>query len=135
MAPKRMEARPRTTEELAEERAVREHFANRPSIQALIERGDIDPERIMTGSAEESLLRILVALNEARRSLGLSLSEVARRSGIDLATLNQWEGGKDPNPTFETLSRYAEALGLRLELSLIEVETPAPAEKWSLLGG
>jgi DNA-binding phage protein len=127
MAPKRIKARPRTAEELAEEQAVREHFAGRPSIQTLIERGEIDPERTMTGAAEESLVRILGVLKQARQDRGLSLSEIGRRSGIDLAALSRLEGGKNPNPTFETLSRYAEALGLRLELSLSEVETPAPS--------
>jgi DNA-binding phage protein len=122
MAPKRIKARPRTAEELAEERAVRVHFEDRPSIQALIERGEIDPERIMTTAAEESLLQILEALTQARQARGLSLAEVARRSGIESAALSRLGGDKDPNPTFETLSRYAEALGLRLELSLVEAE-------------
>jgi transcriptional regulator with XRE-family HTH domain len=81
----------------------------------------------MTGAAEESLVRILGVLKQARQDRGLSLSEIGRRSGIDLAALSRLEGGKNPNPTFETLSRYAEALGLRLELSLSEVETPAPS--------
>ena len=57
----------------------------------------------------------------------LSLSEVSRRSGIDLASPSRLEGGKNPNPTFETLSRYAEALGLRIDLSLTEVDVPVPS--------
>lgn len=78
----------------------------------------------MTLSAEESLLKGLIELREARQTRGLSLSEVSRRSGIDLASLSRLEGGKNPNPTFETLSRYAQALGLRLELSLVENDVP-----------
>jgi DNA-binding phage protein len=99
-------------------------FQDRPTIQTLIERGEIGPERIMTRSAEESLLKGLIELREAREVRGLSLSEISRRSGIDLASLSRLEGGKNPNPTFETLSRYAQALGLRLELSLVEDEVP-----------
>ena len=124
MALKRIKARPRTAEEIAEEERVRETFRDRPSIRTVIERGEIDPERIMTGSAEESLLKGLVDLKRARQERGLSLSEIARRSGIDLASLSRLEGGKNPNPTFETLSRYADALGLRLELSLVETGVP-----------
>ena len=124
MALKRIKARPRTAEEIAEEERVRETFRDRPSIRTLIERGEIDPERIMTGSAEESLLKGLVELKRARQDCGLSLSEISRRSGIDLASLSRLEGGKNPNPTFETLSRYADALGLRLELSLVETGVP-----------
>jgi DNA-binding Xre family transcriptional regulator len=127
MALKRIKARPRTAEEIAEEERVRETFRDRPSIQTLIERGEIDPERIMTRSAEESLLKGLVELKRARQDRGLSLSEISRRSGIDLASLSRLEAGKNPNPTFETLSRYADALGLRLELSLVEAGAPVPS--------
>ena len=84
---------------------VRELFANRPSVKSLIDRGEIDSERITTGTAEESLLETLGALEKARQSQGLSLTEIARRSGIDLASLSRLEAGKNPNPTFETLSR------------------------------
>jgi DNA-binding phage protein len=124
MSPKRIKAQPRTAEELAEEQLVRELFRDRPSVETLIERGEIDPERILTGAAEESLFKGLIELKQARQARGLSLSEVARRSGIDLASLSRLEGGKNPNPTFETLSRYAEALGLRLVLSLTEIDVP-----------
>ena len=124
MSLKRIKARPRTAAEIAEEEQVRETFRDRPSLPTLIERGEIDPERIMTRSAEESLLRGLVELKRARRDRGLSLSEISRRSGIDLASLSRLEAGKNPNPTFETLSRYADALGLRLELSLMETGVP-----------
>ena len=113
MSLKRIKAQPRTAEELAEEQRVRQLFQDRPSVKTLIERSEIDPERIMTGTAEESLLKALSALSHARQSRGLSLSEIARRSGIDLASLSRLETGKNPNPTFETLSRYADAMGLR----------------------
>jgi DNA-binding phage protein len=124
MALERIKARSRTAEEIAEEEQVRATFRDRPSLQTLIERGEIDPERIMTLAAEESLLKGLIALKRARQDRGLSLSEVSRRSGIDLASLSRLEAGKNPNPTFETLSRYADALGLRLELTLVENGAP-----------
>jgi transcriptional regulator with XRE-family HTH domain len=57
-----------------------------------------------------------------RQTRGLSLSEISRRLGIDLASLSRLEGRKNPNPTFETLSRYAEALGLRPSISLCEID-------------
>jgi transcriptional regulator with XRE-family HTH domain len=122
MALKRIKAQPRTAEEIAEEQRVRDLFGDRPSVKTLIERGEIDPDRIMTGTAEESLLKALSALKRARQTCGQSLSEIARRSGIDLSSLSRLETGKNPNPTFETLSRYADALGLRVELSLVDIE-------------
>jgi len=122
-----MKTQPRTAREITDEQQVRDLFQSRPSVESLIECGEIDPERIMTGTAEESLLKTLIALQTARQSRGLSLTEIACRSGIDLASLSRLEAGKNPNPTFETLSRYAAALGLRLELSLVEVKDLAPA--------
>jgi DNA-binding phage protein len=131
MAPKRIKARSRTPEEKSGDCEVRELFEDRPPIETLIERGEIDPERIMTGAAEEALVKILIALRQARLDRGLGLGDVAKRSGIDPAALCRLEGGKNPNPTFETLSRYAESLGLKLELSLVEVERPAGAKSRS----
>ena len=61
----------------------------------------------MTGAAEETLLMSLVTLKAERNRLGLSLDDVARMSGIAIASLSRLEGGRNPNPTFETLSRYA----------------------------
>ncbi|MGO9470515.1 MAG: helix-turn-helix domain-containing protein [Isosphaeraceae bacterium] len=117
---KRIKTHQRTAAEIADEQRVRDLFQNRPSVQSLIDCGEIDRDRVTTGTAEESLLKTLSALQRARQSRGLSLTEIARRSGIDLACLSRLEGGKNPNPTFETLSRYAAALGLRLELSLVD---------------
>jgi DNA-binding Xre family transcriptional regulator len=117
---KRIKASPRSANEIAEEEQVRQTFRDRPSMKTLIERGEIESDRIMTLAAEESLLKGLFDLKQAREDRGLSLSEISRRTGIDLASLSRLESGKNPNPTFETLSRYAQALGLRLELSLVE---------------
>jgi transcriptional regulator with XRE-family HTH domain len=40
------------------------------------------------------------------------------RTGIDSANLSRIENGLVPNPTVETLARYAEALNRELVLSL-----------------
>ena len=50
----------------------------------------------------------------------MSLTDLADRSGIALATLSRLEAGKNPNPTFETLSRIATALGLELKLDVVD---------------
>jgi DNA-binding phage protein len=124
---KRIKAGPQTAEEVAEEEQVRATFRGRPNMKALIESGEIDSDRIMTLAAEESLLKGLLDLKQAREHRGLSLSEISRRSGIDLGSLSRLESGKNSNPTFETLSRYAQALGMRLELSLVDSQVPTSA--------
>ena len=61
------------------------------------------------------------SLRQARESAGLSLDEVALRSGIDKAQLSRLENGKVHDPRSSTLSRYARAIGKRLAWSLEEI--------------
>jgi len=65
----------------------------------------------------------LSALRQQRESAGLSLDEVASRSGIDKAQLSRLENGKVQDPRPSTLSRYARAIGKRLALSLEDIES------------
>jgi hypothetical protein len=53
------------------------------------------------------------ALRQERQRMGVTLTEVSRRSGIDLGALSRLENGHQTNPTLETLSRYAAAIGKR----------------------
>ena len=50
-------------------------------------------------------------LRKVRQARGLSVSEVARRAGIDRRHLGKIEGGEIPSPGVETVSRIARALG------------------------
>jgi predicted transcriptional regulator len=60
----------------------------------------------------------LKMLKAERQAQGLSLSDVERRTGIGRAALSRLENETEPNPTVATLTRYAEALGKRLVVSL-----------------
>ena len=64
---------------------------------------------------------LLKQLKSAREEKGLSLSDVSERTGMDRAALSKLESGERPNPTVSTLVRYADAVGMRLEVSLIDV--------------
>jgi transcriptional regulator with XRE-family HTH domain len=55
-------------------------------------------------------------LKQARESSGLTLAQVSKRTGMDQATLSRLENGRQPNPTIDTLWRYAHAVGRRLVL-------------------
>ncbi len=113
-------ARRRTPEGLAEIERVRQQFADHPSRDELIHRGDIDPERTLTGDGRLALLRVLAELKRVRSERGLSLADIADRSGIDRAAISRLESGKNPNPTFETVARYAAALGVRVRVVVEE---------------
>lgn len=102
-----------TAEEAAKYRAVREQVAE--ELPELIARHH---QRVAALDKIEELLKQLRAAREER---GLSLGDVSERSGMDRSALSKLESGDRPNPTVETLVRYADAVGLRLEVSLIDV--------------
>lgn len=111
-------------EERARQKAVREKFQReRPSLQQLVESGD-SPPPIPMGLYIE--LRLALAeLNRVREAAGLSLADVAERSGIDKAALSRLENGVHDNPTVETLMRYAAAVGKKLTWSLQDLPAGA----------
>jgi predicted transcriptional regulator len=68
--------------------------------------------------------RVQVAVRDAfrllkaeRQALGLSLSDVEKKTGIGRSALSRLENETEPNPTVVTLTRYAEALGKQLVVS------------------
>jgi len=83
------------------------------------ETGNIATTRDPHGPGE--VHSFIAELRRQREARGLSLADVAARSGIDKAALSRLENGQQPNPTLNTLTRYAHALGKRLALSLEEV--------------
>jgi DNA-binding XRE family transcriptional regulator len=66
------------------------------------------------------------SLRQARESAGLTLDEVASRSGIDKAQLSRLENGRVHDPRSSTLARYARAIGKRLAWSLEDLESRQP---------
>jgi predicted transcriptional regulator len=112
-------------EERARQRAVREKFQKeRPSLRELVESGDA-PEPI----SMRLYIELRLALNDlkkAREAAGLSLADVAERSGIDKAALSRLENGVHDNPTVDTLMRYAAALGKKLVWTLQDLAPSSP---------
>lgn len=77
------------------------------------------------GADGEGCLRDIIQLLKAERQrLGLSLSEIGERSGIGKANLSRLENDQDPNPTMDTLLRYADALGRAIHITLSEPDPP-----------
>jgi ribosome-binding protein aMBF1 (putative translation factor) len=68
----------------------------------------------------DRLREFLGSLRRERESLGLSLSDLAERTGIDKAALSRLENGLQVNPTLATLTRYARALDKQLAWSLVD---------------
>lgn len=103
-----------TAEEAAKYKAIRAQVAE--DLPDLIARHH---ERM---EAEYQLQQLLNQLKAAREAQGLSLADVTERTGMDRSALSKLETGQRSNPTFATLTRYAEAVGKRLVVSLTEGE-------------
>lgn len=67
---------------------------------------------------DAGLIEALAALRREREEQGLSLTDMAERTGIDRATISKLETGKIANPTIGALRNYARALGRRLAWTL-----------------
>lgn len=63
---------------------------------------------------------LIKALKDRREALKVNQEYLAELSGVSLRTLKAIESGKG-NPTFETLNKLAEVLGMELKL---EVKKP-----------
>ena len=121
---------PRTRQTLQdfppEKRAAGEASIARSETRRATPEGRADEEEVIRKVREEfpplaidpDLAAALAALRAERERQGLSLSDIAERTGIDRSTLSKLETGKVPNPTVSTLRSLAGALNKRLSWSL-----------------
>jgi transcriptional regulator with XRE-family HTH domain len=114
-----------TAEQRAQHKAIRDAFRDwHPGPEELIASGAA--ARLGLNVLYAPAREILAELKRTREAAGLTLAEVAKRCGIDQPALSRLENGHNPNPTVETLWKYAAALGKRLVLSTEDLE-PAGA--------
>jgi len=101
-----------TPEEAARYKAVREQVAE--------ELPELTARHHQRMAALDQLDELLKQLKAAREEKGLSLSDMTELTGMDRSALSKLETGQRPNPTVETLVRYAEAVGKRIVVSLAD---------------
>jgi len=107
----------RTPEHQREIEAIRERFRReRPSLRKLRESGDVS--EVVSQGEYVSLLAMLAALKKHREAKGLSLADVAERSGMDRSAVSRLENGVYLNPTLDTLYRYATAIGAEITFTV-----------------
>ena len=102
-----------TPEEAAKYREVREQVAG--ELPELIAR-----HHQRSAALDQLLYALLEQLKAAREAKGLSLADLTELTGMDRSALSKLESGQRPNPTVETLVRYAEAVGKRLVVALTD---------------
>ncbi len=101
-----------TPDEAAKYKEIREQIAE--ELPDLIDRHH---ERM---AVLDQLQELLKQLKAAREKQGLSLADLTELTRMDRSALSKLETGQRPNPTIETLVRYAEAVGKRLVVSLAD---------------
>jgi transcriptional regulator with XRE-family HTH domain len=65
---------------------------------------------------------LIVSIKERREMLQVTQEMLADLSGVGLRTLKQFESGKG-NPTVQTLSKLADALGMELTFQIKKTDT------------
>lgn len=114
----------KSAEERTREQALREQLQKeKPSLEDLVRAGECDPDAVMTMGMYYDVQRALQALKRERERCGLSIGDVAERSGLDRAVVSRLENGKQDNPTVATLMRYAAAVGKRFLWSYEDLAT------------
>ncbi len=63
------------------------------------------------------LKELIRVLKKRRKELGVTQEHLAELSGVGLRTLKALESSKS-NPTFKTLSKLAEVLGMEIKLEV-----------------
>jgi DNA-binding XRE family transcriptional regulator len=104
----------KSTQERLRENQLRERLQKeKPSLDDLVRTGECDPDAVLTMGMYFDVQKALQALKQTRKRRGLSIGDVAQRSGLDRAVISRLENGKQDNPTVATLMRYAAAIGKR----------------------
>ena len=76
-----------------------------------------DPAFLKEYEALEPEFRMAQELIKARSQAGLSQKDVAKRMGTSQSTVARLESGH--KPSFKSLERYAEAVGMNVEVRLV----------------
>jgi DNA-binding XRE family transcriptional regulator len=114
-----------TPEQRAQHKAIRDAFRDwHPGPEELIVSGEA--ARLGLNVIHYPALELLRNLRAFREEAGLTLADVSARCGIDQPALSRLENGHTPNPTLETLWRYAAAVGKRLVLATENIPDTRP---------
>jgi DNA-binding XRE family transcriptional regulator len=103
----------RVPDEVREQaRRTREALKGKPPIEELL-----TPAELADASPFYFALRAFVAdVRAVRQERGLTLAQVAEATGLAVETLSRLETGALVNPTWQTLGKYAAAVGCHIRL-------------------
>ena len=108
-----------TPEEAARYRQLRADIeGEKPAINAEI--------RVQLAEQRE-LAAVFAELKQVRQALGLSLTDIQERTGIDRSALSKLENGQRANFTLDTVRKYAQAIGKRVLVTVADAAEPVAA--------
>lgn len=107
---KRITRRPTPEEAARYRQALKEVEADK---EAIIARG----RELLKKLKSQELQNVAQVLRDARLKKGLSASDVADRLQMDAGNYSRLESGQT-NPTLQTLSRMAEAIGVKVTVNV-----------------
>lgn len=93
---------------------LRRKLAHKPGLEELL----TSEERANAAPFYFALRAGIHRLKIAREAAGLTLSQVAAKTGLAAETLSRLETGAVTNPTWKTLADYAVAVGCELTLGV-----------------
>ena len=103
-----------TPVEAAKYRKIREEIeSEKPEIISKAQQARREARR-------KQLTTVMQSLKAARKTKGLSLTDIYQKTGIDRSALSKLENVANENPTIETLLRYAEIVGKRLDIQVLD---------------
>lgn len=79
-----------------------------------------DPEALAEYERLGPIFAVVGEMVDARQSAGLTQAELARRMGTSQSVIARLESARHM-PTFDLISRYAQALGQRVEVRLAPI--------------
>lgn len=117
-----------TPEQADRDRAIRaKYLTTKPSLSTLRDGGQV-AEPILQGEYF-TIMQLMSRLKEIRKQKNLSLADVNQKSGLDRAAISRLENGQVANPTFSTVNTLARALGVRVRLSVEDVDAATNTSK------
>ena len=114
MAKQTVRTRKLTPEETAKYQGIREEVElEKPQLIAKAQLARREARR-------RQLVTIMSELKAAREAKGLSLADIYQKTGIDRSALSKLENVTNENPTVDTLLRYAEVVGKRVQIEVLD---------------
>ena len=109
--------------------AARDAWTCRPELFRGVLESLVRDRQLQVSGEQVHSVEALAGLRRERERQGLSLTDMAERTGIDRATISKLGTGKIANPTIGILRTYAKALGRRLAWTLEVVAKPDMASQ------